>query len=240
MEQLQNGSGNPIAEMYQINSSAGLAVNYYKLFEKTHKGVVVQFEWKESVPLVGSSAPANLDVKYELGNTVYFIESKFLEPYCSANKRNSESYFETDRYPFPDHRDDWKELLEKESDFIHYDYAQLCRHLMAIYRHWLEHPEIYMGKTLVLQSVCWKMTDLFIKHYQSMWNDEDDLEARISALEEEKRKAYDYFNQHVKQIGWDACRFECKNYNDEDMLNAICKSKHFEQFKRQYFMEDCV
>ena len=42
-EQLEDGKGNPAAEISKINSSAGMAFNYYKLFEKA-KGVSTKYD----------------------------------------------------------------------------------------------------------------------------------------------------------------------------------------------------
>lgn len=236
LEQLQNGSGNPIAELFQVNSSAGLAVNYYKLLEKANKGLTVQFEWKESIPLLKSTAPANLDVRYEKDDTVYFIESKFLEPYCDKSERNSKAYFDTDRYPFEEHREEWKSLLLQETQFKYFDFAQICRHLLAIYRHFLENQSYYSGKNIKLCSVSWKMTDSFVRQYSSLQLPHSDMAARRTILEQEKELACRLINSHLSNIGWKQCSFETKNYNDSDMLDAIRHTDKFESFKSQYFL----
>lgn len=235
--QLQHGSGNPIAEMYQVNSSAGLAVNYYKLFEKTHSGVTVEFEWKASVPLLRSTAPANLDVRYEMDDTIYFIESKFLEPYYSPLKKNRPAYFDTERYPFDENKAEWKALLEHECEFSYYDYPQLCRHLLAIYRHCRENPSLYQGKKIVMRCISWRMSQSFKDFYDKCGLVVQDMQTRCDKIEEEKSKAVTLFNEHLQCIGWTDCRFETKNYNDSEMLDEIREAKKFNQFIKQYFLE---
>ena len=222
LEQLQNGSGNPIAEMYQINSSAGLVVNFFKLFELTHKGVVVEFEWNESIPLKDSPAPANIDAKYEIEDTIYFIEGKFLEPYCDNAKPNSKSYKDTSRYPFDDNKEEWLSLLNHDTEFKYFDYAQLCRHLLAIYRHTLENPTLYQNKRIVLQSLCWQMTNRFQDKYKELELPVKDMEDRCIVLADEKRRASKYFNDFLKEIGWEQCTFETKSYNER--INDIKES----------------
>ena len=99
LKQLKNGDGNPIAEMCHINSSAGLAFNYYKLFEHA-KGIEVNFEDKVEKPLRlknNGGKYANLDVSFYLDGTQYYIESKFLEPYYSKCKHNTCSYYNKDK-----------------------------------------------------------------------------------------------------------------------------------------------
>jgi len=233
--QLQNGSGNPIAEMYQINSSAGMAVNYYKLFEKTHKNLDVEFEWKQSVPLLKSSAPSNIDVKYEIEGVVHFVECKFLEPYNSDYHKNKKSYMDTKRYPFEGNKELWKVFLSNESKFKYYDFAQLCRHLMAIYRYYNEDEEL-RHKSIILESVTWKMTDAFMNHYASMGYDTVKLKERNRIIEYEKDMCNELFSVFLKSIHWDNCSFLAHHYNDQDMLDAIRKAAKFEDFKKQYFI----
>lgn len=101
LEQLKEGDGNPIAKMCKINSSAGLAFNYYKLLESTCRISALRFEWNESTPLEipgKKIPPANLDVQYETGNEIHFVESKYLEPYYSENEQISSSYLNQDNY----------------------------------------------------------------------------------------------------------------------------------------------
>ena len=236
--QLQNGSGNPLAQIHQVNSSAGLVVNYYKLFEEAHPSVVVDFEWKESIPLLKSSAPANLDVRYELDGTIYFIESKFLEPYYSDAKKNAEAYFDKSRYPKEvdvSDKDAWQTLFKHEGTFRYFDYPQLCRHLLAIYRHNKKNPEMYRDKEIVLRSVGWEMTPSFKQYFQSLGWDDGDMKERCDTIQKEKEIATSIFKEHIQKISWHECRFETDTYNN--MLDEISGSKKFNQFIKQYFLE---
>lgn len=240
LEQLKNGDGNPIAEMYQINSSAGLAFNYYKLFEKQkqkeNKDFKVNFEVKVAKPLCLKNKGgkyANLDVSYCLGDEQYYIESKFLEPYYSKCKPNTCSYYnknkqggEVDNYRFPEEETNaWFKLLDHEQEFQYYDFPQMYRHLLAIRR---KHNKV--GR-VVLQSVSWKMTDTFKEKYGLKQADND----LLKELEQEQSKACTWFNDFLKDIGWTDCRFEIKHYND--MLDAIKESKKIDIFKSQYFLQ---
>ena len=229
-EQLQAGDGNPIAEVFQINSSAGLAVNYYKLYEQTHD-VEISFEWRESIPLLKSHKAANIDVYYQLNNTVYFVESKFLEPYCDNPNKNPDAYRDKERYPFKNNVENWLKLMEVEDEFRYFDFSQMYRHLLAIYRHYLEKKEFYEKKQIVLQSVSWKMTDAFKKEYGLSQADED----MLINLDDERKKANKLFNEFLKDIGWTNCRFETKYYND--MLNEIKTHPKYDEFCKQYFFD---
>ena len=76
-----NGQSNP-NEYKQINSSTGLAVNYYKILEDTGKIEDLWFEDKVEKPLhIKGGKPANIDVSYKKDGKKFYIESKFLEPY---------------------------------------------------------------------------------------------------------------------------------------------------------------
>jgi hypothetical protein len=232
--QLESGSGNPIAEMQQINSSAGMAFNYYKLFEEV-RGVEVDFEWKESIPLTKSSLPANLDVRYETKDGVItFVECKFLEPYYSTCERNRAAYFDKERYPFADHRDEWEGLMKKEKDFKYYNIAQIFRHLLAIYRHTLEYPDIYAGKKIVLKSVMWKMSDAFLERYnkEEKGRNAAKNKERLDTLFDEKKRATAIINEHAQKIGWTDFSFESEFYND--ITNDIKGAMRFNDFMAQY------
>ena len=236
-EQLMSGSGNPIAEMQQINSSAGMAFNYYKLFEEV-SGIVVDFEWKESIPVTKSSAPANIDVRYESKDGVItFVECKFLEPYYGECERNSAAYFDKERYPFTDHRDEWVALMNKEREFKFYNIAQIFRHTLAIYRHTLEHPDIYAGKKIVLKSVMWKMSDAFLKRYNQEEKDKNNEKnsERLKTLCEEKIKAEAIINEHAQMIGWTNFSFKSEFYND--ITNDIEGALRFNDFMTQYALK---
>ncbi|MBQ9470303.1 MAG: hypothetical protein IJU72_05050 [Bacteroidales bacterium] len=238
LEQLKAGDGNPVAEMCRINSSAGLAFNYYKLYEgevqKVHKSFEVRFEEKVGKPLSLSGGKcAHLDVSYSLDGTQYYIESKFLEPYYSKRKHNTCSYRnkdkqdnEVDNYKFSEEETKvWLELLENETKFQYYDFPQLYRHLLAIRR---KHEK--QGK-VVLQSVSWKMTESFKAEYLLTKDDE----SRLKTLDEERRNACGLFNNFLNQIGWADCSFETKYYND--MLDDIRGAEKFNDFCKQYFLD---
>lgn len=96
-EALSKGSGNPDSEMEQVNSSAGLAVNYWRAYELCHPDSSVEFEWKKQKPLK-RGIPANIDVVVREKDKMMFIESKFLEPYYSRNAPLAKSYVEPDKY----------------------------------------------------------------------------------------------------------------------------------------------
>ena len=234
-EQLKNGDGNPIAEMCQINSSAGLAFNFYKLYEHA-KGIEVNFEDKVEKPLRlknNGGKYANLDVSFYLDGTQYYIESKFLEPYYSKCKHNTCSYYNKDKqgnsvdnYKFPEGETAlWLELLGHEKDFQYYDFPQLYRHLLAIRR---RHNK--QGK-VVLQSVSWEMTDSFKAEYGISKADEE----MLKTLDDERKNAEELFNGFLNKMGWTDCRFEMKDYND--MLDTIKDAPKYHEFCKQYFLD---
>lgn len=232
LKQLKEGDGNPIAEMCQINSSAGLAFNYYKLFEsqvqKKDKGFKVNFEDKVAIPLClkRGGKYANLDVSYCLNGTQYYIESKFLEHYYSNCKHNNDSYKCAGNYKFSEEETKlWLELLKNETCFQHYDFPQLYRHLLAIRRKHIKSEKI------VLQSVSWRMTNDF----KSKYGLKQDDEKWLKRLEQEQLRACELFNDFLKKIGWDNCSFEVKHYND--MLDDIRNAEKFDDFCKQYFLE---
>lgn len=246
LEQLKLGDGNPIAEMHQINSSAGLAFNFYKLYEHA-KSIEVNFEDKVAKPLrIRGGRKANLDVSYSLDGTQYYIESKFLEPYYSKCEHNTCSYYnkdkqgnDVDNYKFSQKEEEtalwlelsehekalWLELLEHEKDFQYYDFPQLYRHLLAIRR---KHNK--QGK-VVLQSVSWKMTDTFKEKYEL----KEDDEKMLNTLDVERQKAEELFKGFLNEIGWTDCHFEMKYYND--MLEAIKDAPKYHEFCKQYFLD---
>lgn len=236
-EQLMEGSGNPIAEMHQINSSAGMAFNFYKLFEEV-SGISMDFEWKESVPLTKSNLPANIDVRYESKDGVItFVECKFLEPYYSKCERNRAAYFDKERYPFTDYRDEWEKLMNKEREFEFYNIAQIFRHLLAIYRHTLEHPDIYAGKKIVLKSVMWKMPETFLKRYNQEEKDKNNEKnsERLKTLFEEKTRAEAIINEHAQMIGWTNFSFKSEFYND--ITKDIEGAMRYDDFMKQYALK---
>jgi len=248
--QLQEGDGNPIAEMYQINSSAGLAVNYYKLFEKTHKGVMVEFEWKKYKPLClqgNRGRMANLDVRYEIGNEVHFVESKFLEPYYQGKPTNhstTDSYFKEENHPEGLKAGAWMRLIEEAEGFKYYDCPQLCRHLMAIYRSWRErrYGEDYDGKAIILESNIWGMSDGFADYYLNTLNlTSRDMDSRRNVIDSEKKACQNLFDGFLDDNNLSGTfKFQAHYYNDKVMLDAIRGASRFDSFKKQYFIEEGV
>lgn len=248
LEQLQNGSGNPISEMFQINSSAGLAINYYKLFEevikKQNKNFEIEFEWKESIPILKSNAPANIDVRFELNNTIYFVESKFLESYCDPCEKidDSSPYLYFKRYKISATSQVWIDLFSEiknkitSEKFLYYNITQLSKHLLAIYVDFNENPNKYNNKNIVLLSVTWEMPDLFEQHFNSMKLNNGDLDSRKNVLKLESKQCDEILNNFIQnKLKWGNCKFEAKQYNDIDMQNAIINAKGYEKFKLQYF-----
>lgn len=248
LEQLQNGSGNPISEMFQINSSAGLAINYYKLFEevikKQNKNFEIEFEWKESTPLLDSIAPANIDVRFELNNTIYFVESKFHESYCDLCEKidDSSPYLDFKRYKISETSQVWIDLFKeiqreiKSENFLFYNITQLSKHLLAIYVDFNENLNKYNNKNIVLQSVTWEMPVIFEQHFNTMKLNNGDLNSRKNVLEVESKKCVKILNNFIQnKLNWGNCKFETKHYNDTDMQNDIVNAKGYDKFKLQYF-----
>jgi len=232
-EQLRNGDGQSnIDEYKQINSSTGLAVNYYKILECTGKIEKLQFEDKVAKPLLGKGGRcANLDVSYRRNGKLYYIESKFLEPYYSGNEHNRESYFDKSRYDVPeDDKEVWFRLFSDAQEYKLYNFSQLCRHLLAIWRKHKDDKQL----EIFFQSVTWRMSDQFIDKL-----DDEELResfiSRRSAIEKESKECQQRIIDFLKKIGWNNLTFECLHYND--MLKDISSSRYLEEFKRRYFLE---
>lgn len=157
---LNDGDGQVPDQYKQINSSTGLAVNYYKILEGLGLISDLIFENKIARPLNKGGRCANLDVSYKKDNVIYFVESKFLEPYYSSNETIKESYLDVSKYPIEvkTHHEEWHKLFQESQEFKYYNFSQLCRHLLAIYRytHGIKDSN-YQGEHVVLQCVTWKM-----------------------------------------------------------------------------------
>lgn len=177
--QLLEGDGQNQNEYKQTNSSTGLAVNYYKILEDTGNIEELLFEEKVEKPLkMRGGLNANLDVKYKRDGKLFYIESKFLEPYYSDNEHNTESYFKKEYYDVPDNdKDDWYTLLLDAQNYKIYNFSQICRHLMAIWRKHKEDKQL----NIVFQSVIWKMTDNFIENINNE-KDKEFLRSRIIVM----------------------------------------------------------
>lgn len=220
-------------EYKQINSSTGLAVNYYKILEKAGNLAELRFEDQVGKPL-RNGFPANLDVSYTYNDKQYYVESKFLEPYYNfykSNESNTSSYFIRSRYKSElPYIDKWIDLFYKAEQFNIYNVAQLCRHLLAIYV-----SSMGSNKSIVLQSVIWKMTSKFL----SMINNDDIRElmnTRVKALADESLKCNELFNNFIhNEIHWDNMNFETLYYND--IVKRICNFDKIKEFKLRYFIE---
>ncbi len=229
---LLNGDGqsNPL-EYKQINSSTGLAVNYYKILESTKKITNLIFEDKVQKPLnIRGGRFANLDVSYKKDGIQYYVESKFLEPYYSSNEHNRDAYFVKENYDVhEEHKNDWLKLLETAQQFKLYNFSQICRHLMAI---WRKHKDD--DQKIVFRSVTWKMSDSFIEKKIGS-KDKEDCIARRNEIEKESKKCNEIVNDFLYKIGWGNITFECLYY--DDILDDIKESKDYEEFKKRYFID---
>lgn len=231
-EKLKKGDGQSNPNEYkQINSSTGLAVNYYKILESTGEIENLLFEDKVEKPLKSSGGrPANLDVSYIRSGKKYYVESKFLEPYYSGNEHNRKSYFEKEKYPVLDKdKETWFHLFDDAQKYKLYNFSQLCRHLLAIWRKHSSDTDLQ----IVFQSVTWRMSDLFIS---GIGDDEleESFRTRREGIEKESELCQKRINDFLSQIGWNNISFECLHYND--MLDDISSSPHLEEFKMRYFL----
>ena len=231
-KQLLEGDGQKSKHEYkQINSSTGLAVNYYKILEYTGKIEELRFEEKIEKPLkIRGGKYANLDVAYKRNDKIFYIESKFLEPYYSCNEHNTEAYFTKDNYDVPSNdKDAWLALLTDAQNYKIYNFSQICRHLMAIWRKHKGNNNL----NIVFQSVLWKMTDKFIDTIEEK-EKQDFLQARKAECDSESKSCQQRVNEFLKQIGWNNITFECIYYND--ILAEISPSKYYTEFQQRYFL----
>lgn len=241
LQDFENGSGHPDRELEQINSSARLAAFYYKLFESSGNCSSLRFEWNESTPLEipqRNIPPANLDVRYEIGNEIHFVESKYLEPYYRGNEEISQSYLNQDYYPtIIPNANVWVNKFAQVNDMTKYvNTTQLYRHLLSIYRHYLENPQIYKGKSIVLESVSWMATERFIDIVGKVSRrSESYLTKRKNTIEEESIEiVLKDINDYITFLEWGNCRFEVKYYNT--MLDEIKGAGKYEDFCKQYLL----
>lgn len=230
---LQKGDGQSNPNEYkQINSSTGLAVNYYKILESTGTIEDLMFEDKVEKPLrIKGGRFANIDVSYKRGGKQYYVESKFLEPYYSGNEHNRQSYFEKDKYDVPEKdKEAWHRLFVDAQEYKLYNFSQLCRHLLAIWRKHNKEKHI----PIVFQCVTWRMSDLFINRL----NDDELKESfrtHRTRIEEESESCQRRINDFLLQIGWENITFECLHY--DDIIKDISSSGYFSEFTKRYFIE---
>jgi hypothetical protein len=241
LQGLEKGTGHPEQELEKINSSARLAAFYYKLLEMSGGFSSLRFEWNESTPLEipgRENPPANLDVRYEENNEVHFVESKYLEPYYSENEKIKNSYLNQDYYSDSITNSNlWVEKFSEVSEMTRYvNVSQLYRHLLAIYRHYQENLQSYMGKTIILESVSWKPTEQFLDSVGKLSKrSRSYLIKRMDLIEQELEAVKKDINAFIKILKWDNCRFETKSYNN--MLDSIKDSPKFNDFCKQYFLK---
>ena len=233
---LSDGDGQTEDQYKQINSSTGLAVNYYKILEELASITDLIFENKIAKPLNKGGRFANLDVSYKKNGVLYYVESKFLEPYYSGNETIKDSYLDISKYPVEveENKEEWRNLFNKASEFEYYNFSQLCRHLLALYRytHGIKGSE-YKGEQVVLQSVTWEMTPQFMKKLDQ--KNSIDMQKRIEQLQDEANRCQEIFNAFISNIGWKNMKFQTLHYND--MLNDIKSSKHYAEFCKRYFFD---
>ena len=233
---LSDGDGQTEDQYKQINSSTGLAVNYYKILEELASITDLIFENKIAKPLNKGGRFANLDVSYKKNGVLHYVESKFLEPYYSGNETIKDSYLDISKYPVEveENKEEWRNLFNKASEFEYYNFSQLCRHLLALYRytHGIKGSE-YKGEQVVLQSVTWEMTPQFMKKLDQ--KNSIDMQKRIEQLQDEANRCQEIFNAFISNIGWKNMKFQTLHYND--MLNDIKSSKHYAEFCKRYFFD---
>lgn len=233
-EALSKGSGNPDSEMEQVNSSAGLAVNYWRAYELCHPDSSVEFEWKKQKPLK-RGIPANIDVVVREKDRMTFIESKFLEPYYSRNAPLAKSYVEPDKYSEETGpAEPWVELFSEAKNFKIYNVVQLCRHLLAIYKDMMITPEDYVQKTVTLLSVTWEMTDAFLNDYFTDMEKAELVEC-TKRISEESAKCYKLLNDFISNnLGVSNISFDVKKYND--IIGLVSEFPEYEKLRKQYFL----
>ena len=233
---LSDGDGQTEDQYKQINSSTGLAVNYYKILEELASITDLNFENKIAKPLNKGGRFANLDVSYKKNGVLYYVESKFLEPYYSGNETIKDSYLDISKYPVEveENKEEWRNLFNKASEFEYYNFSQLCRHLLALYRytHGIKGSE-YKGEQVVLQSVTWEMTPQFMKKLDQ--KNSIDMQKRIEQLQDEANRCQEIFNAFISNIGWNNMKFQTLHYYD--MLDDIKSSKHYAEFCKRYFFD---
>lgn len=233
---LNDGDGQITGQYKQINSSTGLAVNYYKILENLGKISDLIFENKVARPLNRGGRHANLDVSYKRDGVIYFVESKFLEPYYGGNENIKDSYFDVSKYPLEvkNHQSEWHDLFMHSKKISYYNFSQLCRHLLAIYRytHGIKHSN-YQGEPVILQSVTWEMTDNFMEKLEE--SNRRDMKDRNDMLRKENEECQKIISSFINQIRWNNMNFQTLHYND--MLEDIKSSKFYKDFCKRYFFE---
>lgn len=234
MQSLMKGSGNPEAEMRQVNSSAGFAVNFWRAYELCHYDATVEFEWKKVVPLRWGR-PANIDVVLRCCNVEDFYESKFLEPYYSNNETPKDSYFDESKYSSytKDSASSWVKLFKKSSEFKYYNVTQLIRHLLAVSKHMWRNPKYYCNKKVNLISVVWDMPDSFIMMFEAAVAEA--LIQRREIVREEAERCEKLLNEFIQEdLRMNNLQFKAIKYNNiiYQISDPVLRSK----LENQYFL----
>lgn len=223
----------PVQEMLNIlNSSSGLAVNFWRLYELINMGKCeVSFEWKNQNPLKRGK-PANLDVRIVAPSDVTFIESKFLEPYYSGNDPLRTSYLDSTKYSKESgNLEAWITLFSKAAMFKYYNVVQLCRHLLAITKDYMKNTESYSGKKIHLKSVIWEMTP----KYLCLLHEKGDYNERMPILKNEALYCERLLNDFIKEnLSYIPITFESTTYNK--ILRYIETSPKYQDFVEQYYL----
>ena len=233
-EQLKGSDGYSWGQIRKINSSAALAVYYHIMLNPQE----LCFEKKVAVPLTESSQEANLDVKYKDGEETDYVESKFLEPFYSRNEDVNMSYLEQKRYPnmSEEEKNKWKELIIDSQKYRFYNFTQLCRHLMALYR--CQHEGSDKMTKIKLIALSWIPSDSFFESMKTIYPHRVSFfRKRLEIILQEKEEADKQIRNFLKEIGWESMTFEVKTYNDKDVIKKIEGHPQFEEFKKRYFLE---
>lgn len=234
MKRLKEGSGNPEAEMRQVNSSAGLAVNYWRSYELCHNDASVEFEWKKRRPLQYGT-PANIDVVIREKNHICFVESKFLEPYYSGNETPVDSYEDVSKYSSntKDAPESWVALFQSAKSFQYYNVVQLCRHLLAISKDIQKTPKYYRGKDVLLISAVWDMPDSFLMLFTD--EEREIFSLRRETIREEAARSEVFFNEFINKHLPDMCiKYRAIKYND--IIDQIRNQQLLAKLKQQYYL----
>lgn len=241
---LRAGDGNPLNEIYKINSSTTLAVYYYTLLAKEYPEKIkgLKFEHKIGIPLIKENVrkkhpnallkDANIDVFFELNDTAYFVESKFLEPYYSQTTPLSEKYLDKDCYG--ENAEIWVEyanmINNNIQDYSYYNITQMFKHLLAMFNHrekWSNCPN------LVLLNVGWEITDNFISLIESK-RSVSFIKKRNERLNEQKDRGIELLNKIIGDLKWKNCEVKFQHYNDEEMRRKIENNQSFKDFSKRY------
>lgn len=235
LQMLTEGSGDPVSEMRQVNSSAGLGINFWRSYQLSNPEVHVEFEWRKRVPLK-RGIPANIDVVVEMRNSIKFIESKFLEPYYSSNETPRDSYFDASKYSSYtlDSPESWVSLFKQAMEFKYYNVTQLCRHLLAISKDLWKQPKRYHDKEIELLSVTWEMPDSLIVTYDK--DIQEEFLERRKIIQDETIKCEQLLSKFIeKHLQFDNLKFKTFKYNDLiDLLNIQPELR--ESLRKQYLM----